>query len=123
MCPCFELRSTPGTPLTPPVTRLPLAWLNRCVMVRYTPELVLRFSKAQLDGAGACEYPPEFFVELIFSPVDSSGDASSGAFPAALLHHCGDVCLTRHRAQSAFPVSRGRRGGRYRCQCDGQARV
>ena len=100
MCPCFGLHSTPGTPHaagTP--TAASLAY--RCAMPRYTPELVLRFSKAQLDGAGACEYPPEFFVELIFSPVDSSGDASSGEFP----QHCcmAATCVspaTEHYARS-----------------------
>ena len=41
----------------------------------YTPELVLRFSLAQLEGTSAARYPDDFFVELIFAPVDASGDS------------------------------------------------
>ena len=56
----------------------------------YTPELVLRFSLAQLEGTSAARYPDDFFVELIFAPVDASGDAVSGTRPR---HVCGCVWL------------------------------
>ena len=39
---------------------------------------VLRFSKAQLDGVGKpSKYGADFFVELVFAPVDSSQGATS----------------------------------------------
>ena len=52
----------------------------------YTSDLVLRFSRTQVDGLARPErYPDDFFVELIFSPVDTAGMSCRKQYSTSML--------------------------------------